>query len=116
MIEVVLNSDTCANITKVHITLPLLSSSPLALAFSFPVSFNNSHVVAHTLQNAGGATAAFREDPLANWLREHNKSDYQYSKAVDNFVLSCAGMFNSIIPANYNNTNTCTIVNSNGTL
>lgn len=40
MIEVVLNSDTVANITK----------------------------------NAGGATAAFKEDTIANWLRNLNKS------------------------------------------
>eukprot|EP01119_Soliformovum_irregulare_P017393 TRINITY_DN5165_c0_g1_i1.p1 TRINITY_DN5165_c0_g1~~TRINITY_DN5165_c0_g1_i1.p1 ORF type:complete len:1287 (-),score=389.49 TRINITY_DN5165_c0_g1_i1:1418-5278(-) len=57
MIEVVLNSDTCANITK----------------------------------NAGGATAAFRADPLANWLRTHNPRDEQYQAAVEKFVKSCAG-------------------------
>jgi len=57
MIEVVLNSNTIANITK----------------------------------EAGGATAAFRTDPLANWLREANPSESQYTKAVDNFILSCAG-------------------------
>jgi len=57
MIEVVLNSETMANITK----------------------------------NAGGATAAFRADPLANWIREHNPSDAQYAKAVENFISSCAG-------------------------
>lgn len=44
MIEVVMNADTMANITK----------------------------------NAGGATAAFRADPLANWLREHNNSVKYY--------------------------------------
>lgn len=57
MIEVVLNSDTMANITK----------------------------------NAGGATAAFRADPLANWIRQHNPTDQENKKAVDKFVLSCAG-------------------------
>jgi phosphatidylinositol kinase/protein kinase (PI-3 family) len=45
MIEVVLNSDTLANITK----------------------------------HAGGVTAAFREDPLANWLSSHNPNSKIFS-------------------------------------
>jgi len=57
MIEVVLNSETVANITK----------------------------------TAGGATAAFRVDPLANWLRGHNPDEKNYSSCVKNFILSCAG-------------------------
>jgi phosphatidylinositol-4,5-bisphosphate 3-kinase len=57
MIEVVLNANTMANITK----------------------------------SAGGATAAFREDPLANWIRQHNPQEDQMAKAVDSFILSCAG-------------------------
>jgi phosphatidylinositol kinase/protein kinase (PI-3 family) len=40
---------------------------------------------------AGGATAAFREEPLANWLREHNPTEEAYAAAVDQFILSCAG-------------------------
>jgi len=57
MIEVVLNSETLANITK----------------------------------NAGGATAAFKEDTLANWMKAQTTEPAQYQKFVDNFILSCAG-------------------------
>eukprot|EP01117_Protostelium_nocturnum_P006783 TRINITY_DN2436_c0_g1_i2.p1 TRINITY_DN2436_c0_g1~~TRINITY_DN2436_c0_g1_i2.p1 ORF type:complete len:1251 (+),score=411.48 TRINITY_DN2436_c0_g1_i2:224-3976(+) len=56
MIEVVLNSDTVANITRQY----------------------------------GGATAAFRSVPIANWLKQQNPDD-KYPMAVDNFVYSCAG-------------------------
>jgi len=56
MIEVVLNAETCANITK----------------------------------NAGGATAAFRADPLANWLKKFT-TEAEYPAAVEKFILSCAG-------------------------
>ena len=57
MIEVVLNSETTANITK----------------------------------QAGGASAAFKSDPLVKWLRRQNENDADMDKAVDNFVRSCAG-------------------------
>jgi len=57
MIEVVLDADTIANITK----------------------------------SAGGATAAFRVDPIANWIKSKNPREDDYAKAVDNFILSCAG-------------------------
>ena len=57
MIEVVLNSETTATITK----------------------------------EAGGATAAFREDPIAKWLRRQNPRADQYKRAVDLFIASCAG-------------------------
>lgn len=61
---------------------------------------------------AGGATAAFRQTPLANWLRSHNPSgqlenimrvvsscnliwfisaDKEYTEAVSNFIKSTAG-------------------------
>lgn len=36
-------------------------------------------------------TAAFKDRPLANWLREHNPSESEYANAVDNFLRSCAG-------------------------
>jgi phosphatidylinositol-4,5-bisphosphate 3-kinase len=59
MIEVVLNADTLANITKA----------------------------------AGGATAVFKEDPLANWLAKHTGGfgSPEYQQAVERFILSCAG-------------------------
>eukprot|EP01105_Mastigella_eilhardi_P019618 TRINITY_DN462_c4_g1_i2.p1 TRINITY_DN462_c4_g1~~TRINITY_DN462_c4_g1_i2.p1 ORF type:complete len:1707 (+),score=401.01 TRINITY_DN462_c4_g1_i2:109-5229(+) len=59
LIEVVLDSQTIANIQKVY--------------------------------GGGTLTAAFKERPLANWLREHNPSDAAYSSAVENFIHSCAG-------------------------
>eukprot|EP01132_Coremiostelium_polycephalum_P002582 gene2582-3199_t len=51
----------------------------------------NSETTAKIQKNAGGATAAFKLDPLANWLNQHNKSELEYQKAVDTFILSCAG-------------------------
>jgi len=59
MIEIVLGSDTIANITKKY----------------------------------GGATAAFRVAPIADWLQKQNggADSEQYTAAVDNFVHSCAG-------------------------
>ena len=42
-------------------------------------------------QEAGGATAAFREDPIAKWLRRQNPRADQYKRAVDLFIASCAG-------------------------
>jgi len=34
---------------------------------------------------------AFKEDPLANWLREKNKRPEDYDEAVERFTRSCAG-------------------------
>eukprot|EP01133_Synstelium_polycarpum_P010564 gene10564-12289_t len=51
----------------------------------------NSETTAKIQKSAGGATAAFKLDPLANWLLQHNKSEQEYAKAVDTFILSCAG-------------------------
>jgi len=42
-------------------------------------------------KTAGGAAAAFKEDPIANWLRENNPTDVGYRHAVEQFILSCAG-------------------------
>jgi phosphatidylinositol kinase/protein kinase (PI-3 family) len=57
MIEIVLNSDTIANITR----------------------------------RDGGAQAAFREEPLMNWLRGYNTSQGDVERCLWNFVYSCAG-------------------------
>ncbi|GAM25539.1 hypothetical protein SAMD00019534_087140 [Acytostelium subglobosum LB1] len=51
----------------------------------------NSETTAKIQKSAGGATAAFKLDPLANWLLNHNKTEQEYQKAVDTFILSCAG-------------------------
>jgi hypothetical protein len=51
----------------------------------------NSMTSAAITRTAGGAAAAFKEDPIANWLRENNPTDSQYKQAVENFILSCAG-------------------------
>jgi hypothetical protein len=42
-------------------------------------------------REAGGATAAFKMTPLANWMKTTNPSTEEYENAVDNFVLSTAG-------------------------
>ncbi|KAL7754000.1 Phosphatidylinositol 4,5-bisphosphate 3-kinase catalytic subunit alpha isoform [Sorochytrium milnesiophthora] len=39
----------------------------------------------------GGSTAAFKEDPLEKWLRQHNPSEEEFARAVETFTLSCAG-------------------------
>lgn len=65
LIEVVLNSETTANITK----------------------------------QAGGASAAFKSDPLVKWLRKQNETPTEMDSAVDNFVRSCAGYARSSLCA-----------------
>jgi len=40
---------------------------------------------------AGGATAAFKQTPLYNWLQENNHSEELMKNAVDNFAVSLAG-------------------------
>jgi len=52
---------------------------------------NNAKTCAYITKAAGGASAAFREEPIANWLRENNRPEPEYKRSVDNFVLSCAG-------------------------
>jgi phosphatidylinositol-4,5-bisphosphate 3-kinase len=39
----------------------------------------------------GGSTAAFKEEPLENWIRSNNPSEDDYDRAVSNFTRSCAG-------------------------
>ncbi|EGC30605.1 hypothetical protein DICPUDRAFT_58194 [Dictyostelium purpureum] len=51
----------------------------------------NAETTAKIQKSAGGATAAFKLDPLANWLLQHNKTEIEYQRAVDTFILSCAG-------------------------
>jgi len=51
----------------------------------------NSETSSNISMAAGGGFACFKEEPLANWLREHNPSEAQYERAVDNFIRSCAG-------------------------
>jgi len=51
----------------------------------------NAETMASVVRSAGGATAAFKLEPLANWIKSNNPSEEQYSKAVENFILSCAG-------------------------
>ncbi|EOD23593.1 hypothetical protein EMIHUDRAFT_74353 [Emiliania huxleyi CCMP1516] len=57
-IEIVLNSNTTANITKEY---------------------------------GGGASGAFAKEPMAHYLREHNKSEREYAAAVETFAHSLAG-------------------------
>ena len=51
----------------------------------------NSNTMSNISKDAGGSAAAFRDDPIANWLREHNPAPEDYEKAVENFIYSCAG-------------------------
>lgn len=55
------------------------------------------HVVPHSKtaaelqKSAGGATAVFAQDTIANWLQQHNPTPHEYQAAVTNFMYSCAG-------------------------
>jgi phosphatidylinositol 3-kinase len=51
----------------------------------------NSETTAAITRAAGGATAAFSRTPIYNWLKSHNKTEAEMEKAVETFVLSCAG-------------------------
>jgi phosphatidylinositol-4,5-bisphosphate 3-kinase len=51
----------------------------------------DSTTTAKIQKEAGGASAAFKQTPLANWLKGHNTKEAELSGAVDNFVLSLAG-------------------------
>ncbi len=47
---------------------------------------------AQTIANIqGGMRAAMADDPLAKWLQKMNPDEGDYSKAVESFLLSCAG-------------------------
>jgi len=63
MIEVVLNSDTIANITAAR---------------------GGSTTVSKSL-------TAFSQDPIHVWLKKHNPQDKDWGQTVENFTLSCAG-------------------------
>jgi phosphatidylinositol-4,5-bisphosphate 3-kinase len=43
------------------------------------------------LQYGGGAMGALKMDPIDMFLHDHNKGEALYQKAVQNFIMSCAG-------------------------
>ncbi len=43
------------------------------------------------MEYGGGAGGAFKVETLDQYLRDHNKTDEAYQKAVENFTYSCAG-------------------------
>ena len=51
----------------------------------------NSMTVSGIQTSLGGSRAAFKEDPLDQWLRQQNPEEKEYLKAVEMFTLSCAG-------------------------
>jgi hypothetical protein len=51
----------------------------------------NAATTAHISREAGGARAAFQEEPLNNWIKQHNQGEAQYAKAQRHFMHSCAG-------------------------
>lgn len=51
----------------------------------------NSATVADIAKYAGGATAVFNPQTIANWLKQHNPDETKYNLAVENFIYSCAG-------------------------
>ena len=51
----------------------------------------HAKTTAEITKTAGGATAAFKQSPIANWLRQHNRADAVYARCCRRFALSCAG-------------------------
>jgi len=51
----------------------------------------DSRTTADIQKSAGGVAGAFKQTPLANWLKENNPTPESYELAVDNFIRSCAG-------------------------
>jgi phosphatidylinositol kinase/protein kinase (PI-3 family) len=51
----------------------------------------NARSIADIQKDAGGAAAAFSKTTLQRYLRQHNPTEDQYSRAVYNFTYSCAG-------------------------
>ncbi|KAH3743438.1 phosphatidylinositol-4,5-diphosphate 3-kinase [Pelomyxa schiedti] len=51
----------------------------------------NAATNANINKDAGGAVAIMNQDTMALWLRENNPAPTDYDKAVENFLLSCAG-------------------------
>lgn len=51
----------------------------------------NSETVSSIQMANGGTRAAFKDQPLEEWLRKQNPDNRDYDKAVETFALSCAG-------------------------
>ena len=51
----------------------------------------NSETVSNIQVAFGGSSAAFKDQPLDEWIRRHNPDEADYAAAVDNFTRSCAG-------------------------
>ncbi|KAM9973899.1 hypothetical protein ACTFIW_007561 [Dictyostelium discoideum] len=51
----------------------------------------NANTIANINKDAGGTGALLEEKTLVNWLKECNKTEAEYNKAVETFILSCAG-------------------------
>lgn len=52
---------------------------------------SNARTVASIQRSSGGSMAAFKEEPLHDWLREQHPSDEAFEAAKDTFTMSCAG-------------------------
>ncbi|KAF2072204.1 hypothetical protein CYY_006485 [Polysphondylium violaceum] len=51
----------------------------------------NANTIANINKDAGGTGALLEEKTLVNWLKECNPTELEFNKAVENFILSCAG-------------------------
>lgn len=51
----------------------------------------HAETVSRIQLSCGGSSAAFKDQPLDEWLRKQNPLECQYRKAVDIFTRSCAG-------------------------
>ena len=51
----------------------------------------NAETVAKIQSESGGRMGAFKEDPIYNWLHKQNPDTSHFEKALETFMLSCAG-------------------------
>jgi len=51
----------------------------------------NAKTIASINKDAGGTGAVMDDKTLVNWLRKHNPTESEMDRAVETFVLSCAG-------------------------
>ncbi|KYQ90057.1 phosphatidylinositol-4 [Tieghemostelium lacteum] len=51
----------------------------------------NANTIGNINKDAGGTGALLEDKTLVNWLKEYNKTEQEFNKAVENFILSCAG-------------------------
>lgn len=76
---------------SLNILLPIFFSQFQNTKVGFIEVVLNSETTAKISKQSGGATAAFKEEPLDTWMKKNNPDPNDYRNAVVNFIYSCAG-------------------------